>query len=117
MTTKILLADDDDSLRTFVAKALIKEGYDVTEAVDGTDAWVKLQNDTYDLLLTDIVMPNMDGVELSTRAIVDNPNMKVMFMTGFTGMAGDLEDKTTVVSKPFHLNDIVKQVNTMIAKN
>jgi len=111
MTTKILIADDDDSLRTFVAKVLEKEGYLVVQAVDGTDAWVKLQNDTYDLLLTDIVMPNMDGVELSTRAIVDNPNMKVMFMTGFTGMAGDLEEKTTVVAKPFHLKDIVLKVN------
>jgi len=116
MTTKILIADDDDSLRTFVAKVLEKEGYLVVQAVDGTDAWVKLQNDTYDLLLTDIVMPNMDGVELSTRAIVDNPNMKVMFMTGFTGMAGDLEEKTTVVAKPFHLKDIVLKVNNMLAK-
>ena len=116
MTSKILLADDDDSLRTFVAKALINAGHDVTEAVDGTDAWVKLQNDTFDLLLTDIVMPNMDGVELTTRAIVDNPDMKVMFMTGFTGMAGDLEEKTAVVAKPFHLKDIVIQVNNMLAK-
>jgi len=117
MTSKILLADDDDSLRTFVAKALIKEGHEVTEALDGEDAWKKLQANEFDLLLTDIVMPNMDGVELSTKGIVANPNMKVMFMTGFTGMAGDLEDKTTVVAKPFHLNDIVVQVNNMLAKS
>lgn len=116
MTAKILLTDDDNSLRTFVAKALTNAGHDVTEAVDGEDAWEKLQADTYDLLLTDIVMPNMDGVELSTKAIVANPNMKVMFMTGFTGMAGDLENKTAVVAKPFHLNDIVVQVNNMLAK-
>jgi two-component system cell cycle response regulator CpdR len=108
---KILVVDDDDSLRGFVAKALSKEGFDVIEAEDGSVAWDQLQSsDDIDLLLTDIVMPNMDGVELSTKAICANPDIKVMFMTGFTGMASQLDNKTTVIAKPFHLNDIVAQV-------
>ena len=108
---KILVVDDDHSLRGFVAKALEKEGFNVIQAEDGAEAWSKLQSaDDIDLLLTDIVMPSMDGVELTTKAICANPDLKVMFMTGFTGMASKLDDKTTVIAKPFHLNDIVTQV-------
>ncbi len=110
MTHKILVVDDDDSLRAFLAKAIANEGYDVAEAPDGETAWDMVQANDYDLLLTDIVMPNMDGVELSTKAICHDPNMKIMFMTGFTGMASTLDDKTTVVAKPFHLKDIVNKV-------
>lgn len=106
----ILVVDDDDSLRTFTAKALEKEGFNVTQAIDGQQAWNMLQDNDYDLLLTDIVMPNMDGVELSTKAICHRPDLKIMFMTGFSGMASDLDSKTTVIAKPFHLKDIVVQV-------
>ena len=110
MTHKILVVDDDDSLRSFVAKAIANEGYDVAEAADGETAWDMVQANAYDLLLTDIVMPNMDGVELSTKAICHDPKIKIMFMTGFTGMATELDNKTTVVAKPFHLKDIVERV-------
>jgi len=115
MNKKILIADDDDSLRHFVAESLRKEGFDVTEATDGSIAWQLLKNQPFDLLLTDIVMPNLDGVELSTKAIVNDPNIKIMFMTGFTGMASDLEAKTKVIAKPFHLKDIVTQVVTLLS--
>lgn len=114
MTHKILLVDDDESLRGFVAKAIANEGFDVTEAEDGETAWDNLKANHYDLLLTDIVMPNMDGVELSTKAICHDPNLKIMFMTGFTGMASTLDDKTTVIAKPFHLKDIVAQIKTRL---
>ncbi len=113
---KILLVDDDDSLRGFVAAALRKNEFDVIEANDGDAAWDMMQTQSFDLLLTDIVMPNMDGVELSTKAICADPNIKVMFMTGFSGMTGAIESKTTVISKPFHLNDIVVQVQKTLEK-
>jgi len=114
MTYKILVVDDDDSLRGFIARALAQENFDVTEAEDGEKAWDTLQNHHYDLMLTDIVMPNMDGVELSTKAICANPDLKIMFMTGFSGMASQFDDKTTVVHKPFHLKDIVTQVKSTL---
>lgn len=117
MTHKILIADDDSSLRTFISAALSNEGFDVIEADDGEAAWNIIQNQNFDLLLTDIVMPNMDGVELSTKAIIHDPNMKIMFMTGFTGMQSELESKTTVIAKPFHLKDIVERVKTALANN
>lgn len=114
MTHKILIADDDSSLRTFISAALSNDGYDVIEAEDGSTAWNIIQNQKFDLLLTDIVMPHMDGVELSTKAIVHDPHMKIMFMTGFTGMGTEFESKTTVIAKPFHLNDIVKKVREVL---
>ena len=60
----ILLAEDDESLRKFLAAALVKAGHVVTDFGDGAEAWDCVQGMTFDLLLTDIVMPGMDGIEL-----------------------------------------------------
>jgi len=117
MTHKILIVDDDPSLRGFTAKALTNEGMHVTEAEDGETAWDILKGEHFDLLLTDIVMPNMDGVELSTKAIMLKPELKIMFMTGFTGMVHQLDSKTTVIAKPFHLKDIVLKVQNVLEEN
>ena len=64
----ILLAEDDESLRKFLAAALVKAGHVVTDFGDGGEAWECIQGFTFDLLLTDIVMPGMDGIELAKRA-------------------------------------------------
>ena len=70
-------------------------------------------------MLSDIVMPGMDGVELSQKATKICPSLKVMFITGFTGVAvghKDLSaDKAKVLSKPFHLNDLVKQIDLILS--
>jgi two-component system cell cycle response regulator CpdR len=65
---QILLAEDDESLRKFLAAALVKAGHDVTDYGDGAEAWEAAQGVAFDLLLTDIVMPGMDGIELAKRA-------------------------------------------------
>ena len=64
----ILLAEDDESLRKFLAQALVKAGHAVTDFGDGSDAYECLKGFRFDLLLTDIVMPGMDGIELAKRA-------------------------------------------------
>ncbi|GJL85060.1 MAG: transcriptional regulator [Micavibrio sp.] len=115
----ILLAEDDDSMREFLEMALKKAGHDVTATADGLEALAALdKDDSYDLLLTDIVMPGMDGIELSQTAAKKRPDLKVMFITGFTGIAKShsvANDKAHIVSKPFHLNDLVEQVETLLA--
>ena len=83
----ILLAEDDESLRKFLAAALVKAGHTVTDFGDGSDAWECLQGFTFDLLLTDIVMPGMDGIELAKRAAERNGALKIMFITGFAAVA------------------------------
>lgn len=114
----ILLAEDDTSMRQFISSTLRKAGHRVVACEDGTKALDKINRDTnYDLLLTDIVMPGLDGIELSQKASDKHPELKVMFITGFAAVAlGRRQQKseTKVLSKPFHLRQLVDQVNTLL---
>jgi two-component system cell cycle response regulator CpdR len=114
---RILLAEDDDAMRVYLVRALERSGYSV-EAVDrGTAALEKVERgDAFDLLLTDIVMPEMDGIELAQRVSVLVPDMRVMFITGFSAVtlrAGQTLPQAKVLSKPFHLRDLVLEVDRM----
>ena len=115
----ILLAEDDESLRKFLAAALVKAGHVVTDFGDGDEAWECIQGFAFDLLLTDIVMPGMDGIELAKRAAERNGALKIMFITGFAAVAlhpaSDAPKQAKVLSKPFHLREIVAEVERMIA--
>jgi two-component system cell cycle response regulator CpdR len=113
---RILLAEDDDSMREYLARALEKVGYSVTSVDRGTHAIPLLESNRFDLLLTDIVMPEMDGIELAQRAAVLAPEMRVMFITGFAAVAlksGAAQPQAKVLSKPFHLRDLVAEVDRM----
>lgn len=119
---KILLAEDDVSMRGFLTTALENAGHVVEARVDGLDALDALKGENgsqFDLLLADIVMPGMDGIELAQKAGEMHPNMRVMFITGFAAVAmGATEQQKTqarVLSKPFHLKDLVDQVNRLLA--
>ncbi len=116
---RILLAEDDESMRGFIARALGRAGYDVIAFANGADAFERLKEEPFTLLLTDIVMPIMDGIELARRASDLDPELKIMFITGFAAVtlnteAGALKD-TRVLSKPFHLRDLVQEVDRLLA--
>jgi two-component system cell cycle response regulator CpdR len=75
-----------------------------------------LQDERFDLLLTDIVMPEMDGIELAQKASEMVPDLRVMFITGFAAVtlkAGKSMPQARVLSKPFHLRDLVLEVDRM----
>tara|TARA_B110001454_G_scaffold217970_1_gene244645 strand:- start:215 stop:589 length:375 start_codon:yes stop_codon:yes gene_type:complete len=113
---RILLAEDDDAMRQYLARALERSGYDVVSVDRGTEALPLLANDRFDLLLTDIVMPEMDGIELAQHAAKVAPDMRVMFITGFAAVtlkAGKAVPQAKVLSKPFHLRDLVLEVDRM----
>jgi len=115
---RILLAEDDDSLRGFLARALERAGYDVVACADGDEAASVLDQD-WDLLLTDIVMPGMDGIEVARLAAARHPGLRIMFITGFAAVAlaaGEASPPgAKVLSKPIHLREIVSEVERMIA--
>ena len=118
---KILVAEDDESMLNFLVLALQRAGHEVTPTSNGLDALSMItQGNTYDLLLTDIVMPGMDGVELAKKTSEITPDTKVMFITGFAAMAMETAEKNgkkrpKLLSKPFHLNDLVQQVDQVLA--
>jgi two-component system cell cycle response regulator CpdR len=115
---RILLAEDDDSLRGFLARALERAGYEVTACADGDEAAAQLDAD-WDLLLTDIVMPGLDGIEVARQAAAKHPGLRIMFITGFAAVALAAGENAPagakVLSKPIHLREIVHEVDRMIA--
>jgi two-component system, cell cycle response regulator CpdR len=86
-TDDLLLAEDDNDMRRFLVKALQNAGYDVASFDNGLSAYNRLREEPFELLLTDIVMPEMDGIELARRATELDPDIKVMFITGFAAVA------------------------------
>ncbi len=116
---RILLAEDDEDMRRFLAKALENAGYEVTSFDNGQSAYDRLREEPFNLLLTDIVMPQMDGIELARKAAELDPDLKIMFITGFAAVAlnADLEaaKDAKILSKPFHLRDLVSEVSRLIA--
>jgi two-component system cell cycle response regulator CpdR len=115
---QILIAEDDESMRRFLARALTQAGHDVMAVGDGAEAADRLNETDFDLLLADVVMPGMDGIELARRAIAEKPGIRVMFITGFAAVA--LRNRylspagTKVLSKPFHLRDLVDEVDRLL---
>ncbi|HEX8388448.1 MAG TPA: response regulator [Sphingomonas sp.] len=113
---RILLAEDDQVMREYLARALERSGYSVTAVDRGTAAIPLLETERFDLLLTDIVMPEMDGIELAQKAGEMAPDLRVMFITGFAAVtlkAGDAVPNARVLSKPFHLRDLVMEVDRL----
>lgn len=109
----ILLAEDDEAMRTYLARALENAGYHVIAVDRGTEALPYLQSRHFDLLLSDIVMPEMDGIELAQRCAEMSPDTKVMFITGFAAVslrASKEAPQAKLLSKPFHLRDLVLEV-------
>lgn len=115
---RILLAEDDESMRTFLERALTRAGCEVVSFNNGVDALERLKEEPFTLLLTDIVMPRMDGIELARRASELDPDLKIMFITGFAAVtlstASDAPNDARVLSKPFHLKDLVEEVERLL---
>ena len=103
-------------MREYLTRALERSGYSVSAVDRGTAAMPLLQEERFDLLLTDIVMPEMDGIELAQKASEIAPDMRVMFITGFAAVtlrAGQQVPQARVLSKPFHLRDLVLEVDRL----
>ena len=117
---RILLAEDDETMRSFLTRSLEKAGYQVVAVGLGTDALPLLAGGGFDLLLTDIVMPGMDGIELARRATSMQPKLNVMFITGFAAVAmdkaKDLPVNSKILQKPFHLKDMVDVVDKLFSE-
>ena len=118
LTRRILLAEDDNDMRRFLVRALEQAGFQVASYDNGLSAYNRLREEPFELLLTDIVMPEMDGIELARRATELDPDIKVMFITGFAAVAlnpdSEAPKDAKILSKPFHLKDLVHEVEKLL---
>ena len=118
---RILIADDEESMRVLVARAIALDGHEIVTAEDGAEALEILteQQGRFDLLLTDIKMPIMDGIALALAAARDFPDLTILLMTGYadqreraTGLNAIVHD---VITKPFSVADIRTAVADALA--
>jgi two-component system cell cycle response regulator CpdR len=110
--SRVLIADDEESMRTLVARAIAMDGHDIVTAQDGAEALEILsrENGGFDLLLSDIQMPIMDGIALALSAARDFPNVVILLMTGFAHQRERASNLSAiahdVITKPFSVADI-----------
>ncbi len=118
---RILLVEDDESVREFTARALGVDGHEVETAEDGEEGLAVLSeaDGRFDLVLSDIRMPVMDGIEMAKSAASTYPELKILLMTGYAEQRERASDLTgiiiDVVTKPFTLVEIRKAVVTALA--
>lgn len=118
---RILVVDDEPDVRLFVERALKADGHEVTSTFDGYAAINALNESPYDIMLTDIAMPGMDGISLSLQAERDFPLMKILLMTGYSHerqRAHNLDALVhEVMSKPFDIETLRNRINAMLRGN
>ena len=115
---RILLAEDDDHLRLFLSRGLQRAGHTVDSVGDGAAALALAQGIDFDLLLADVVMPGLDGIELARKVAERQPGIRVMFITGFAAVVmhedGITNRRQRVLAKPFHLRHLIEEVEALL---
>ncbi|RWB68266.1 MAG: response regulator [Mesorhizobium sp.] len=118
---KLLIVEDDESVRTLAARALERDGHDVTVATDGSQGLdtIRQARGGYDLVVSDIRMPEMDGIEMATAAAREFPTLRIMLMTGYADQRERAEELNgiilDVVQKPFTLAEIRARVGKALS--
>lgn len=118
---KILVAEDDDIVREVISSILLKEGYSVFTARDGLEAIRMLMIDDFHLVLTDIRMPNADGIEVLKQAVTNNPDCAVVILTAYGSLDSALnaikEGAFDYLTKPFRIQELLFVVEKAYKRN
>ncbi len=107
---RVLVVEDEPAVAHFIARALDTAGHEVVLAQDGGAAYALLAAERFDLLLSDIRLPVMDGIALALAVTAEKPGLPILLMTGYTEeyeRAGDLDDLVAgMLLKPFTLAEV-----------
>src|ERR1044071_4852855 len=121
MSTTILLTEDERPAREVYHKLLERAGYHVIEAADASAALEALQHEQIDILLTDVLMPGMSGIELLERARQSHPDLRAIVMTGqktSEAVIGALRNQAwEFLSKPFHTEELLEAVRSVLDRD
>jgi CheY-like chemotaxis protein len=111
---RFLIAEDEEPARNLLARALVKDGHEAVTAADGAEALDRLSDGNFDLLLTDIRMPVMDGIALALAAARDFPDLPIVMMTGYASEKERAQglDRLVheVVLKPFTIDEMKRSL-------
>ncbi len=117
----ILIIDDERSIRNVLKDILANEGYKTDEAADGEEGWKKFTTATFDVVLCDIKMPKLDGMEFLTRAAAHNPDVPVIMISGHgtieTAVEAVKKGAFDYVAKPPDLNRLLITIRNAMDKN
>ncbi len=118
---RILVAEHNRTTSAYLHAALKKAGNTVDVVDNCLDAWRVSSDDCYDILLVDVVMPGIDGFILAQKALQENPELQIIFVTGFAGVAMDTYATPAyapapITTRPFHLKDIVSRVRYLMGQ-
>lgn len=118
MAAKILIADDEKTIRESLRQVLREEGFETDTAEDGQEALTKIQDNDYDVVLTDIKMPNVDGMELLEKATKLSPDTFFIIMTAYasvkTAVDAMREGAYDYLIKPVEFDDVILRVNRLV---
>lgn len=121
---KILVVDDEEPIRTLIAKIVSKDGHEVMEADNGAHACSAYETADIDLIITDLVMPEKNGIEMIIQLKRSHPGVKVIAISGGSGFSGQIDLLSVaqllgakhIIKKPFTVDDIRNAVDDMLAK-
>ncbi|MGB3544405.1 response regulator [Rubrivirga sp.] len=120
MTHRLLIVEDDDDLRETVARRFRDDGYDVATAASGTDALEAVEAHVPDLVLLDVMLPGLDGIEVCRRLRADHPLLYIMMLTARAGeldrVVGLEVGADDYVTKPFSLQEVVARVRSALRR-
>lgn len=109
---KLLIAEDEAPLRELLVRGLTASGHEVTAVADGIEALHALEEDAFDLLLSDIMMPELDGVSLALKVSKEWPGLPIVLMTGYADQQARARNLSAlvqeVIAKPFALEDLAR---------
>lgn len=116
---KILVVDDDRVVRTMVADMLVRDKHEVLAAADGTQAWKILAESPVDLIVTDLVMPEKNGIDLIMDLKINHPKVPIVAISGGGGITGRFDylpiakllGAKSILRKPFHMKELITAVS------
>jgi DNA-binding NtrC family response regulator len=116
--SKIMIVDDETGIRELLSEALSEKGFNVTSAKDGRESLEYMKKNAFDLLITDINMPRISGIELLKRMKTAGRREKVVVMTGgsfdLSVLANDIPFVYFQLRKPFKMDDFLKVVSSVL---
>lgn len=116
---RVLIAEHNQTIASYLAVSLKKAGNTIEVADNYLDAWRLSSRNSFDILMVDVVMPGIDGFVLAQKILQDNPDLQVIFITGFSGVAMDTAATPAyapapITMRPFHLREAASRIRYLM---